>query len=446
MKKILILAYDFPPYVSIGGLRPYSWYKYLKEFGLEPIIITRQWSNKHGNHLDYIEKSDSIETIVEQSELGKIIKTSFTPNIANRLLLKYGDNRFRIPRKIFSLLIEYFQFIITVGNKKNILIEARKYLKGNSVDYILATSEPFILFHYANKLSREFSIPWAGDYRDPWVLNTSHMVSILLKHWYSYHEKRLLKSMNMIVTVSEFMGVNINKYNKDNIPVSIVSNGFDQDLVKDIKELPQNSDVFTLAYAGTLYPYHPYRSFFDVLNSYKLENPQFKFCFKFYGINKKEELSKVLHSNYPEIEESIKFYPRLPNKDLLVKLSEANALVLFNEYSFMGTKIYDYMGVNRFIIHCFNTDEDAINLKITQFPMENDSKFSNKLQEEIINLTKTGKSVDDKVQLKKLFNKLFLEFTNSGKVSLQSRDINKFSRKGQAEKLAKSILEQISKN
>ncbi len=35
MKKVLILAYDFPPYVSVGGLRPYSWYKYFKEFGLK---------------------------------------------------------------------------------------------------------------------------------------------------------------------------------------------------------------------------------------------------------------------------------------------------------------------------------------------------------------------------------------------------------------------------
>ena len=42
MKKVLILAYDFPPYVSAGGLRPYNWYLYLKEFGVEPVVITRQ--------------------------------------------------------------------------------------------------------------------------------------------------------------------------------------------------------------------------------------------------------------------------------------------------------------------------------------------------------------------------------------------------------------------
>jgi len=51
MKKVLILAYDFPPYVSAGGLRPYYWYLYLKEFGVEPVVITWQWENKHGNQL-----------------------------------------------------------------------------------------------------------------------------------------------------------------------------------------------------------------------------------------------------------------------------------------------------------------------------------------------------------------------------------------------------------
>jgi hypothetical protein len=44
MKKLLILAYDFPPYVSVGavlslskyGLRPYKWYN---ENGITPFIF-----------------------------------------------------------------------------------------------------------------------------------------------------------------------------------------------------------------------------------------------------------------------------------------------------------------------------------------------------------------------------------------------------------------------
>ena len=39
MIKVLILAYDFPPYVSVRGLRPFSWHKYFREFGIDDIRI-----------------------------------------------------------------------------------------------------------------------------------------------------------------------------------------------------------------------------------------------------------------------------------------------------------------------------------------------------------------------------------------------------------------------
>ncbi len=92
MKKLLILAYDFPPYVSVGGLRSHSWYKYLNKFNVYPIVITRQWGNKFGNHLDYISAgySDSIDEVITKDRT--VIKTPFEPNMANRILLKYGEN------------------------------------------------------------------------------------------------------------------------------------------------------------------------------------------------------------------------------------------------------------------------------------------------------------------------------------------------------------------
>ena len=55
MKKVLILANDFPPYVSVGGLRQYSWYDYFHKFGIYPIVVNRQCSHKHKKHLDCLE-------------------------------------------------------------------------------------------------------------------------------------------------------------------------------------------------------------------------------------------------------------------------------------------------------------------------------------------------------------------------------------------------------
>ena len=444
MKKIIILAYDFPPYVSIGGLRPYSWYKNFKKFGLYPIVITRQWENKNRNHLDYLESSKSKITIVEDSEYGKILRTPFKANIANWLMLKYGENKFSFFRKSIMLFYEYFQFLIPVGNKKNIYLEAKKYLEENKVDYIIATGEPFVLFHYAQKLSLKFDIPWAGDYRDPWALNTINMVSPFLKPWYTYHEKKILKSMNLILTVSEFIGNNLEKYNVNKVPVVIITNGFDEDLINDSDYIKQNKEVLTIAYAGTIYPYHPYNSFLEVLKECKEQYSSFNFQLIFYGINKPDEILKSVRENYKCIEENIKFRSRLPNKVLLKNLSKANALLLFNEYSFMGTKIYDYLAVKRFIIHCFNKDEEAMILKKKHFPMNDDNNFSNKLQEKIIEYTSSGTSINDKNQLKKILIDLSCKLQKEKTIDIKSRNINFFSRKGQSKKLAKTILDNIT--
>ena len=90
---------------------------------------------------------------------------------ATKFFLKYGESRFRIVRKIISSYYEFLQFVFVTGNKRNyILKEADEFLKNNKrVDCIIATGDPFVLFKYASKLSRKYSVPWIADYRDAWI-------------------------------------------------------------------------------------------------------------------------------------------------------------------------------------------------------------------------------------------------------------------------------------
>nr|MBP7389342.1 hypothetical protein [Chitinophagales bacterium] len=75
MVNVLILAYDFPPYVSVGGLRPHSWLKYFNEFGVYPIVVTRQWNNAYKNGLDYVAPGFSDNTVTEKNDKGTTIRT-----------------------------------------------------------------------------------------------------------------------------------------------------------------------------------------------------------------------------------------------------------------------------------------------------------------------------------------------------------------------------------
>ena len=116
--RVLILAYDFPPSVRVGGLRPYSWFRYLGEFGVEPIVITRQWSTTYGDDRDYVAPSASDEALVEEGRLGTVIRTPYRPNMSHRLLLRSGHSRYRLARKAISAWYEVGQYYLTVGREK----------------------------------------------------------------------------------------------------------------------------------------------------------------------------------------------------------------------------------------------------------------------------------------------------------------------------------------
>ena len=225
MKKVLILAYDFPPYVSVGGLRPYNWYSYLKEYNIEPIVITRQWANDYGNELDYVAPSKSDKTIVETSDFGTIIQTPYTPNLANRILLKHKGKKHNLLRKLISFYFEIVQFLWVSGPKKQIYKEANQFLKNNKVDAIVATGDPYVLLHFASKLSRKFKTPWIADYRDPWSSGVSMNGNFLYRSINRFFEKRALRNVAAITTVSEFFKREIEALGTQN-EIHIIENGY----------------------------------------------------------------------------------------------------------------------------------------------------------------------------------------------------------------------------
>ena len=156
MKNALVLAYDFPPYNSVGALRPKSWFDHMQEFNIRPIVVTRQWTSSGNNSVDYVSFSKNDKPQILNLEKGIKIETPYKPNISNKIYLRFGKNKFSLIRKIINFYFEVFQFIFLVGPKKEIYFSARQYLKKNNVDIIIATGEPFVLFHYAKKLSNEF--------------------------------------------------------------------------------------------------------------------------------------------------------------------------------------------------------------------------------------------------------------------------------------------------
>lgn len=437
MKKVLILAYDFPPYVSVGGLRPYAWYKYFKEYDIEPIVVTRQWNNNYKNHLDYIAPSESKNIIIENTELGTIIKTPYIPNLANKLMLKYGENKFKIIRKIISAYFEIMQWFFNIGPKSNIYKASIKYLKNNKVDAIIATGDPFILFKYASKLSKKYNTPWIADYRDPWVQDISRRQMPLLNFLDSYFEKKYLKNVSTITTVSEFLS-NVISQNIKNKKTLILPNGYD---INNIETDFVKTDFLNFAFAGSIYNWHPIENILTTFEKFILENNVKNIQLNFYGVNNEEYLRKYITENKIKLINYIHFYPKLQNEKLHEKLIKSNVFLLFNDYSILGTKIFDYLGLKRKIILCFSNDKEADLLRQKYFKVIESVSENDHLQEDLLKETQSGIVAKDAKHFYTILEQLYAEFCKKGFIECSTINAEKYSRKYQVEKLAKIIYQ-----
>jgi hypothetical protein len=68
MDKVLIISYFYPPCNLTASQRLGNWVKYLPEYGIKPIVVTRFWEGNELNEYQQLEsKGDSIVHINESN-------------------------------------------------------------------------------------------------------------------------------------------------------------------------------------------------------------------------------------------------------------------------------------------------------------------------------------------------------------------------------------------
>lgn len=350
--KVLILCNDFPPINSIGADRPNSWYLYFKEFGLDPVVITKNW-NSNGN-TSFNDVCDTIK--VESTKYGELIKTPRreTPSIWFRN--KFGT-RFSFLRKSMTFLEKITSFISGLFDQHfGIYREAKKYIVNNKVALVITTGEPFILFRYGRKLQKKFDVKWIADYRDGWYLNhiSSLDSSILwrfMRKWELIHEKKLCTHADMITTVDPEMAGRIGTLIQKE--VSVIYNGF-WDYYQSSKMLNKGKEKIIINHTGTLTVGQQIEVFLDALlvlfrkNQLKKEN----FEFNLIGLEYFPQQIKRLESYKEMIGEIIFTTPRLPKKEAVEMNLKADYLINFTDpnISAVYAKTYDYIACQKPIL------------------------------------------------------------------------------------------------
>ncbi|MBL4585810.1 MAG: hypothetical protein JKX84_01935 [Flavobacteriales bacterium] len=351
MKKALILAYDFPPYNSIGGQRPYAWLKYFREFGLDPIVITRHWDVPINGPDDCNLPSTNTKITEEKTEYGTLVRAPFHPTLRDRLISRNDPltTLFRKALSVWQLLTEHY--FSSSDNKSTLYDAARNYLKNNDVDVIIACGEPFVLFRYANKLSAEFGTPWIGDYRDGWSTNyrwdDAKFYGLIQRSVQQRVEKKVIATAAALTTAAPSFKERISKlWNSDSSHISVIYNGYFEEKFQQKKTTPLKPK-FTIAHAGTLYYFQRVETFLNGMKRFAKRNPEQEIDLVFYGLNFYPTEIERIKKAAGEIK--VRFVNKLPHEKMLEELSASHLQLLLAtpEKHQIYAKIFDYMGTGR---------------------------------------------------------------------------------------------------
>jgi len=154
MKKVLFIAYHFPPAGGGGVQRSLKFVKYLPACGYAPVVLTakpnrvRRWTPTDLAMAEEVPASVK----VHQVELPEEVHTPGKLERAVRELAGMGT-----------------RFGLTWMNR---VIEAGTALaREEKPDLIFVTLSPFEGADAAAEISRRTGIPWVADLRDPWALD-----------------------------------------------------------------------------------------------------------------------------------------------------------------------------------------------------------------------------------------------------------------------------------
>lgn len=363
VKKVLMIAYVFPPFFSVGGsIRVVKFIKYLPGLGWLPRVLTiddRQeydTQRKQGSETLFVDVPDEVmiyrtsagEPSVEFLERGRQAREK--SEIAALLINSLRGMR-NFARNYLLMPDEYLAWLpIAVRSGRNII-------QRENIDVIFATVPPHSVTLTAALLRRLMRKPLILDYRDDWI-DTPWFKN---KPWFKrFIERRLewwvVRSASRVILVTEYSRNEfIKRYPRQPKDKFVfIPNGVDLVDFKGAQDIPTGhapGEEFTIVHAGLLsvsggWHRNP-RPLFTALQQLQVQHPELK-----------DRLKMVFTGQLPEtyqdmvremgLSDTVREVGHLPQDEFVRLLKGADLLLTINYDGFatlVPGKIYEYWAV-----------------------------------------------------------------------------------------------------
>jgi len=423
MKKVLIIAYYWPPAGGPGVQRWLKFVKYLRDFDLEPVVYVPDNPQYPMTDNSFLNEVPDDITVYKQP----IFEPYRFANVLSR------KNTKRISSGIIQSTNQSFTEKLLLWIRGNFFIpDARKYwvrpsveflhgiLQKENINTIITTGPPHSVHLIGHFLKQHNKVQWIADFRDPWTSIGYHK-KLKLTSWAKSRHKELealvLTTADKIMVTSQTTMKEFRKLT--NKPIKVITNGYD--IVK-----PKRVDLdekFTISHIGSMLSGRNPENLWSVLSELVKENMVFKNALRlqFIGVISKDVLEQIkVHGlesyvdviGYVSHEEAIRFQ----QKSQVLLLAEIDSP---ETRGIIPGKLFEYMASGRPILGVGPKDWEVAS---------------------IVAQTKTGDIFEytSHADLKNVLLNWFYQFEKQD-LNVSSMDVDNYSRRELTRQLAEYI-------
>ena len=278
MKRVLVIAYYWPPSGGSGVQRWVKFVKYLPAEGWEPVVFAPL-------NADYPSLDPSFEAEVPASVevlRGRI----WEPYAAYRKLLGGKNASTQVTeissgkkswKQKLSLWIRANLFVPDprVGWVEPSVKTLKKYLADHPVDAIVTTGPPHSVHLIGQSLHKALGTPWIPDFRDPWSrMYYLKYLPMTSRTWRRLRaqEQAVLDQCSTVLACTPLVQEDFRAQTKT--PVACITNGFDEE--DFLGPAPEGDGLFNITHTGLFAADGNPFTLWKVLGQMAAEDAEFK--------------------------------------------------------------------------------------------------------------------------------------------------------------------------
>ncbi|MBM4160828.1 MAG: glycosyltransferase family 4 protein [Ignavibacteria bacterium] len=347
LRKVLVIAYYFPPMGLSGVQRTAKFVKYLPKYGWKPTVLTVSPTG-------YFAIDASLLAEVEQAGTEILRASSMDPNrlFRKRRVVKMPSERMR---KLFQFVGDTLFIPDTkIGWKPRAIRAARSVLQQGEFDLIFATAPPQTDFLIGEALKKRYRLPLVLDYRDAW-LDYPFKYFPTAGHRYLHYrmEKRVVRAADRIIVTARRVKESLLKryLSLGHHDVVIIPQGYDPD---DFEHgTPRKTPArrrMRITHAGTFYAGRNPSVLLQALHNVFGNAPQLRGRIEICFVGTLRDEDRFLVSRLG-LQNDVLLPGYLEHKECTRYLTDSDILwlVLDNDFQSPG-KLYEYIGAQKPIL------------------------------------------------------------------------------------------------